>query len=290
MNCDIARDALSSQLDGERPICAPEAMEEHLADCAECREWQEAAHVVTRRVRLSPAPVVRDRTEEILAAVLTDRADARTEVAASAPTRGRWFVRVGLVAAALGQFVIILPALTGHAGLGAPVHTSRELGAFNLALAVGFAAAAVRPVLARGAIPLVGTATAALLLVAVVDAVAGQTNLRAEAPHLIALAGWLLLHLMTRSAESDGDRGPAGTGRAGGTRLRLLGLVRRASGAGSPVTAGAAVSMRGFPGRASRSAHDGAEEPGPSRAIPWPPAASLPDHDGYERLARRALG
>lgn len=202
MNCDIAREALSARLDGEPPMCPPEALEEHLAGCVACREWQEAARVVTRRVRLTPAPDIRDRTDEILAAVFADQAGERLEQ----PRRGRVarLARAGLVAAALAQFVIIVPAFTGHAGVGIPPHASRELGAFNLALAAGFLAAAVRPALARGMTLLVGTATAALLLVALVDSSVGDTTVVAEAPHLIALAGWLLLYGLAWSARCGG--------------------------------------------------------------------------------------
>jgi predicted anti-sigma-YlaC factor YlaD len=225
MNCEIAREALSAQLDGERPTCPLQELEEHVAGCAACQQWREAAHVVTRRVRLNSAPMVSDRTADILAAVLADQATAHAERHRPRRDRARRFVRAGLVATALGQFAIILPAFIGHAGAGVPPHASRELGAFNLALAAGFLAAAVRPALVRGMTLLVGTATATLLLLSVVDSAVGSTTIGAETPHLITLAGWLLLHGLARAAPS-GSNGTGGAPARPG-RLRRLGILGR---------------------------------------------------------------
>jgi len=163
----------------------------HLAGCAGCRNWQEAAHRLTRTARLAPVRAMADDTERILEAVLADRT-----VKVRRLPRGNQLVRAGLAAAALAQLVIIIPALVlGNAGIGVPLHASRELGAFNLALAVGFAAAALRPALARGMLPLVGAATVGLVVLAMIDTMAGETTVLAEVPHLIAVAGLVLLYL-----------------------------------------------------------------------------------------------
>jgi hypothetical protein len=64
--------------------------------------------------------------------------------------------------------VIIIPALIfGNAGALIPPQASRELGAFNAALAVGYLAAALRPARARSAMRLVAPATAQLVLLAI---------------------------------------------------------------------------------------------------------------------------
>ena len=98
-------------------------------------------------------------------------------------------VRAALAAVAAAQFVIIIPALLGHAGGGTPMHSSRELGVFNLALAVGFAVAALRPALARGMLPVAGFASAALIVLSFVDSALSYTTIPAETPHLITLLG-----------------------------------------------------------------------------------------------------
>ncbi|MDT7750261.1 MAG: hypothetical protein QOD96_3923, partial [Pseudonocardiales bacterium] len=110
----------------------------------------------------------------------------------------------GLAVAAAAQLVIIIPALIlGDAGAGVPVQASHELGAFNLALAVGFLGAALRPARARGALLLVAPATALLVVLAIIDSALGQTTLLAETPHLIAVAGWALLAVLAKSTEEQ---------------------------------------------------------------------------------------
>ena len=69
MHCETAREVMSAKIDGEDtglPTCA---LEEHLASCAACREWQRRAHAVTRRARLGGSFLDYDLTPRVLAAV-----------------------------------------------------------------------------------------------------------------------------------------------------------------------------------------------------------------------------
>ncbi|MGW3628204.1 zf-HC2 domain-containing protein [Streptomyces sp. NPDC000880] len=201
MDCDTARESLSALLDGEAMLGAREDLDAHVAACRGCRQWQEAAHLVTRRARLIPAPSVPDSTERILTAVLADRS----------PREGRRtarLVRSGLAAAALAHSVIIVPALAGRAAVGVPMRASQELATFNLTLAVALLAAAVRPAWARAMLPVVGVAVGFLAVFAFVGAASGYTTMRAEAPHLITLVGAVLLAVLTRTFSGDTD-GPA---------------------------------------------------------------------------------
>jgi predicted anti-sigma-YlaC factor YlaD len=195
----MARETLSALLDGEVPPHNG-GVDAHVAGCADCRSWQEAAHRLTRRVRLTSARPREDGTARILEAVVADLPARRS-------ARGRQWVRAGLAAAALAQLVIIIPALVlGQAGAGVPTHVARELGAFNLALAVGFAVTALRPEHARGMRPLVGAATMCLIALSVIDTANGETTLSAETPHLIALVGLVLLHLLAERGSSTEKR------------------------------------------------------------------------------------
>jgi predicted anti-sigma-YlaC factor YlaD len=189
---------LSAQVDGEPEPAMTEAIAEHLADCPYCAVWRESVHRLTRRVRLTSARALPDRTPQLLAAVLADQSARR-------PARPAYrLVRWGLAAAAAAQLVIVIPALIlGDAGAGVPVQASRELGAFNLALAVGYLAAALRPTRARGALPLVGAATALLVILAIIDSALGQTTPLAETPHLIAVAGWALLAALAKGTPAE---------------------------------------------------------------------------------------
>jgi predicted anti-sigma-YlaC factor YlaD len=271
MNCDSARAELSAALDGELSQSLAGPLAEHLTDCVDCQNWRDAAHLLTRRVRLTPARPIPDLTPQILDAVLADRAAHRR------PDRTRRLARVGLVAAALAQFVIVLPSLIlGDAGVGIPPHASRELGAFNLALAVGFAAAALRPARARGMLPLVGVATVALVVLAFIDTAHGQTTLLAELPHVITVAGWLLLHRLAR-ADPDSSNGPDSTGQHaddggwwGGWRRPFLGVSR--------LWAGITTAIR-FPA-AARAAVTAKARP-PAAVVP----VQIPDDSGPTTIA-----
>lgn len=202
MNCEKVWAELSAALDGERSVPL-DALSEHLAACADCRNREDAAHRLTRSVRLTPAQAIPDQAPQIIGAVLAERAARRR----GAPARR--LARAGLAAAALAQSGIVVPALVlGQAGAGIPAHASHELGAFNLALAVGFAVAALRPARARGMLSLVGVATGTLVLLAVVDSASGETTLHAELPHVIVVVGCVLLFRLARTGEADPDAPP----------------------------------------------------------------------------------
>jgi predicted anti-sigma-YlaC factor YlaD len=77
MTCELARDELSAQLDGEQSRSLTTTPAEHLRGCTGCRNWQEAAHQRTRRVRRTSARPIPDRSPWILNAVLADRTERR---------------------------------------------------------------------------------------------------------------------------------------------------------------------------------------------------------------------
>jgi predicted anti-sigma-YlaC factor YlaD len=194
MTHDRARAELSAWLDSGQSGELAGPLVEHLAGCVPCQQWLRAAEKVTTQVRQARNRTAPDRTEELLAAVLADQAQRDR-----ARGRSRFLIRAGLTAAGAAQLAIIIPALVlGNAGGGTPVHASHELGAFNLALAVGFVMATIRPSLARGMLPVAGVASAALVVLAIVDSALGYTTPGAEAVHLITLAGAVLLYAAMR--------------------------------------------------------------------------------------------
>jgi predicted anti-sigma-YlaC factor YlaD len=185
MDCEGARIAISALLDAEEPSARRDALERHLAGCAGCRRWREDAHEVTRRIRLLPAAV-------------PAASQGLLDTAAAATRRWTWpetatLTRIALVLVAFGQIALTVPALIFGNDHAAPIHIAHEMGSFDLALAVGFLVAAWRPSRARGMSAIVGVAALVLILTAVIDLAAGRTSPGDEAPHLLALAGWLLL-------------------------------------------------------------------------------------------------
>jgi predicted anti-sigma-YlaC factor YlaD len=189
MDCEGARIAISALLDAEECGAKRESLDLHLEGCPDCRLWREEAHEVTRRCRLVPAEAPAP-SEDLL------------DAAAAATRRWSWpaaatRTRLALGLVALGQIVLTVPALIFGSDHDAPIHVAHEMGSFDLALAAGFLLAAWRPSRARGMSTIVGVAALALILTAVIDLAAGRTSPGDEAPHLLALAGWLLLRRLS---------------------------------------------------------------------------------------------
>jgi predicted anti-sigma-YlaC factor YlaD len=182
--CDRAREYLSASLDGED---TPPDVARHVAACAACSGWLDAAAAVTRSVRIS-ADEVPDLTAPLLVAY---------RAAVLPRERGRG-LRWALVLVALAQLAIAVPGLVFGADAGAPVHVAHEIGSWDIALAVGFLYAARRPARAVGLVPLVGTLVALLLATSVLDLAGGRTVTVAELPHALAVAGFVLLALLAR--------------------------------------------------------------------------------------------
>lgn len=186
MECTQFRDALSARLDGEDPGLPAEALDTHLAGCAGCRAWEEAAVSLARRARLAPVGDERDVDLDLAAAVM-----ARV----GAPPRARWArEQVVLLVLALAQLALAIPDLvvSGH------VHAAREVGALEVSLALGFLIAAARPARAWGMAPLVVTVVAGLLATSAFDVIEGQADVARESAHLLAAAGSACLWSLAR--------------------------------------------------------------------------------------------
>jgi len=185
--CEQVREAISARLDGEAEPLPLTVVEEHLAECADCRAWTLDVERLQRAARVTVAPAMSDETARFVAAAQADTA------ARAGSRRGLATTRLGLVAVAAGQLVIAAPALLfGHDGW-APEHVAHELGAFSVAFALGLVWAAYRPRLANGMVPIVGIVAGLLVLTAWFDATANNTSITGEWPHLLEVAGFLLL-------------------------------------------------------------------------------------------------
>ncbi|HLH99527.1 MAG TPA: zf-HC2 domain-containing protein [Acidimicrobiales bacterium] len=270
MNCDEARELVSAWLDGEAGRAELPALDEHLSGCGACRRWEEAAHALTRRVRLQPARPAPPPPAGLVEAL-------------GAPGRGgRWLrlrrmrgtaaPRAGLVAVALVQLALAVPALVLGHDRSAPIHVAHEMGSFDVAVGIGLLLAARRPGRAMGMSGLVAVAALLLVVTAAIDLASGRTTVLDEAPHLLVVAGWLLLRRLAMVAPPTWERpvsiaavvdrlrpgrfpavagsagagaapaGSAGAGRAGGapgTHPAGAGAAEAAAGgsAGSPLEA-----------------------------------------------------
>lgn len=195
MDCERCRTAVSARLDGEDPGAPDELVAVHLAQCAACRDFAAAAARLHRSARLAAAAEVPDLTAQVFAAI-----DAR-QGAWSRPTLRR-VGRFALAAVGVLQLALAVPLLVVGDGVGAPHHVARELGAFDIALGVGFLIAARQPTRAFGLLPMAGVLVACLLAVAGIDLASGRTGLVAEARHLLAVAGVALLWQFSRGGHA----------------------------------------------------------------------------------------
>jgi predicted anti-sigma-YlaC factor YlaD len=208
MECHSAREAISARIDGEDPGLPGSALDAHLASCADCREWQQRAHELTRRARLGGPYLERDLTAQVLAATQPVQA-GRRRLARDAGIAQR----AGLVAVALAQLAITVPLLILGHDHDAGAHAAHELGSFDLALAIAFAVGAIRPALSAGLAWPCGVAAAGLVVTAVADLTGGQTIGADEAQHLIAVAGAALLFWQARTIRSGAAGAAAETPR-----------------------------------------------------------------------------
>jgi predicted anti-sigma-YlaC factor YlaD len=186
VTCEHIRESISAALDGEPAPVPEEDLRAHLQGCAHCRRWAAEVTAQHRRSRIAPALPVPDLTVRILEAVQADSARRR-------PAPREILGRAALAAVGLWQLVAAGPELfLGH-DFNAPLHTAHEIGSFSVAVAIGLLLAAWHPRLAAGMLPIVGIIAALLLLTAGTDLALGRTQLVDEAPHLLDVAGFLLL-------------------------------------------------------------------------------------------------
>lgn len=189
MRCDQSRDLLSARSDGEATEDEVAVLERHLASCTECSDFARSLEGVDRLTRLIPAEPVPDLTAVVMAAATPAVRDPRREAA-------RW----SLAIVALTELLLALPSLLTDSS-GRSVHTTRELGSWSAALAVGFLVAAWQPARARGMLPLGVVLAGVLTLGALFDIVAGTTAGAGESAHLLEVAGVALLWLLAKRDE-----------------------------------------------------------------------------------------
>jgi predicted anti-sigma-YlaC factor YlaD len=220
MRCLPCQDALSARLDGEDPGVAWSEVEEHLADCADCRAYAERIESMHRSVRIAPAEPLADLTPAILSAIGREPDAAAERATADRGTAGRragsrpavvaveraWFdpLRVGLALLAVLKLAYSLPELVGGSLTGAGIHVAHESGSFDVALAIGLLVVALQPWRAWGLLPVVATLAACLLTTACIDVLAGREQVTAELHHGSDVLGLALLWSIARLSRRTG--------------------------------------------------------------------------------------
>lgn len=194
MDCTDLREALSARLDDEDPGVDIGRLDAHLAGCPGCTAYARQIGVLHRMTRVRTAEAVPDLSAAIVAA-LPGAARARSPFGERISV-ARW----ALFVVALTQLVLAAPALLLGEDSGATVHVARELGSFDVALAVGWLVAAWQPARAWGLLPVAAALGLVMGGTAILDVVDGTASTLGEAHHLLDLAGVALLSIVARAA------------------------------------------------------------------------------------------
>ena len=214
MRCDVAREALSARLDGERPEVLAQQVDAHLESCRGCRAWLIGAAVQTRRLATIEPGQGPDLVDKIMASI-----DERSVA------YHRWmrvvrshYRRWGLIAVGVFQ-VAIAAAQIGGIDFGMVSHTHgamsgehlmHESTAWLLALGLAMVAAGIWPVAAIGVAAIVGAYSVALVGYEVVDVFEGEETAARLASHVPLLLGFAFALLVAR--ERIGGRTPRASG------------------------------------------------------------------------------
>lgn len=202
MDCVVARESMSAELDGEETPISSDLVAAHFSRCDGCRSWESTARALHRKLRLTVAQEVPELTPSILAAIGADDQRNRVQVANVRACRSM------LMICAVLQLAMTLPIFFGSAP--GPIHLDHELGSWDAALSAGLLVAAFRPERAWGMLPLVGAIGAALTATGAYDVMANHTSLTGETTHIMELVGlsflWALARLQRDRATAPSPR------------------------------------------------------------------------------------
>ncbi|WP_153503308.1 hypothetical protein [Cumulibacter manganitolerans] len=180
VTCATCREALSAQLDGEP---APVETSLHLARCAQCAAWARDVPSLLRPLRMRAADDVPDLTERILSAILGS---------VPRPSFGLSLARAALMAVAIAQLVVGVLLLLGSSH-DEGLHAAAESGAWNIAIGLGLATAALRPHAAFALLPTIGGLVAVLGYASVRDLADGAVSVQRVLSHALVALGLLLV-------------------------------------------------------------------------------------------------
>jgi predicted anti-sigma-YlaC factor YlaD len=200
MDCTTCQEILSARLDGEAGHLDVAGADAHRSTCAACAAFEASAQSLHRSIRVRAAEPVPDLASEIVAAATVPRAH---------PHKRTWKVpamhaaQVALGFVGLVLLATALPTMVLHDTGGLHEHhVTRELAAFQVALAGGFLLAALTPARAAGLLPTVAILVVSMTTIAAIDLGRGETPSIAEAQHLLELGGLFLIACINRADPS----------------------------------------------------------------------------------------
>ncbi|BBZ39997.1 hypothetical protein MCNS_30600 [Mycobacterium conspicuum] len=194
MRCEVAREALSARLDGERPEVLAQQVDAHLESCGGCRTWLIGAAVQSRRLASIEPGHGPDLVDRIMASLNAESTPRQRWLRALRSSYRRWGLiaigafQVAIAAAQIGGFDFGMVSHTHGATSGE--HLMHESTAWLLALGLAMIAAGLWPVAAIGVAAIVGAYSVALVGYEVVDVFEGEETVARIASHVPLLVGF----------------------------------------------------------------------------------------------------
>jgi predicted anti-sigma-YlaC factor YlaD len=195
MRCDQVRDVLSARLDGEEMPGEGIPAEAHLTGCVDCRQWYDAAALLTRMVRTSVAAAPIEPADDQLLDV----------VIAAAPgigwSRAGRLLRIALGLLGFGQFVLGIAQIAsigmaggvGSAGGMTSDHLLHESAAWNVAIGAGYLWIAIRRARPADVLPILTAFVAVLALLSISDLLNGEVVATTLLTHVLVGLGYVIL-------------------------------------------------------------------------------------------------
>jgi predicted anti-sigma-YlaC factor YlaD len=194
VDCEVAREALSARLDGEREPVPSARVDEHLDECADCRGWFDhvSSQALGLRRLVQSRPVIAP-----VGPIGTGRVPPRR--------RSRMWQQWALLCVGIAQIVLatvqglgLSVGLTHDHSMGSAGHLLNESTAWSIALGVVMVVAALRPRAAAGLAGVLAVFVGVLTVYVVADAVSGAVTTARMLTHLPAVIGAFLAIMVWR--------------------------------------------------------------------------------------------
>lgn len=199
MDCEVAREALSARLDGEREPVPSARVDQHLDECSACRDWFDQVELQARALRrlVESRPVIAP-----VGPIGIQQMVPRRRFAMS-------WQRWALLSVGLGQIALAVMQGTGfdvglHHGMDGANHLLNESTAWCAALGVVMVLAALWPAAAAGLAGVLTVYVAVLAVYVAVDAASGAVTAGRMLTHLPVLLGALLAAVVWRTTPAPG--------------------------------------------------------------------------------------
>jgi predicted anti-sigma-YlaC factor YlaD len=199
MDCEVAREALSARIDGEREPVPSARVDEHLDQCAGCRAWfdQVATQAGGLHRLILPRPVAAPVTPYLFAQLPSRR---------SRMTWQRWTllgVGIAQIAVAIVQGLGLDVGLAHAHAMSWGNHLLNESTAWSISLGVVMVGAALRPAAALGLAGVLTAFVGVLSAYVVMDAISGAVTSTRVLTHLPVLIGAVLAIVVWRTSSSS---------------------------------------------------------------------------------------